>query len=92
MLFNSYVFIFLFLPATLLGWYVINYFKRDRAANLFLIGMSLWFYGYFNVPYLLVICGSIVMNFLLAKAMGRIGRGRRTRKLILGGGCWQTLQ
>lgn len=66
MLFNSYIFIFLFLPVTLLGWYILNHFKAYEPAKLFLAGMSLWFYGYFNVYYLGVIVASILGNYLIS--------------------------
>ncbi len=52
MLFNSYVFIFLFLPLALAGYYILNYLKKYKIAGVFLTGMSLWFYGYFNKSYL----------------------------------------
>lgn len=35
MLFNSYVFIFLFLPLVLAGWYFLNYLKAHEAAKFF---------------------------------------------------------
>ena len=73
MLFNSYVFIFLFLPLALAGYYLLNYLKKYRVAGIFLIGMSLWFYGYFNKSYLLVICGSIAANYLLSVLINRGG-------------------
>ena len=41
MLFNSYLFIFIFLPAVLLGWYGLNKLKRYKLAELFLAGMSI---------------------------------------------------
>ena len=66
MLFNSYIFIFLFLPLVLLGWYGLNGRRKYTAANLFLAGMSLWFYAYFNVRYLAVILVSIALNYLLS--------------------------
>ena len=71
MLFNSYIFIFLFLPITLTGYYVMNYFLpcKSKISNIFLICMSLWFYGYFNSSYLIIICGSILINFLLSKKL-----------------------
>lgn len=86
MLFNSYIFVLLFLPAAVAGYYAINRFKRYRAANIFLIGMSLWFYGYFNPSYLLIICGSIVVNYLASKGMERWGQRPRLKRgvLILG--------
>lgn len=66
MLFNSYIFIFIFLPLTLVGWYTLNRFKAYETAKFFLAGMSLWFYGYFNVYYLAVIVASILANYLLS--------------------------
>ena len=72
MLFNSYIFIFIFLPLTLLGWYGLNLHKRYALANLFLAGMSLWFYGYFNVYYLAIILSSIGLNYLLSYLLTKI--------------------
>lgn len=66
MLFNSYIFIFVFLPLTLIGWYTLNKIKAYKAAGLFLTGMSLWFYGYFNVSYLALILASILANYLIS--------------------------
>lgn len=83
MLFNSYIFIFLFLPIALAGYYGINYFKLYRLANFFLIGMSLWFYAYFNKNYLLIICGSVVVNFLITKVMEHLRQRKNARRLML---------
>ena len=83
MLFNSYYFIFLFFPIALAGYYLLNYVNRYRTANIFLIGMSLWFYGYFNVSYLLIICNSIIANFLIAKAMEYFSEKLSVKKAIL---------
>lgn len=69
MLFNSQVFIFLFLPLSLVGWYILNHFKIYKTAQFFLIGMSLWFYGYFNPKYLLIIISSIAINYLISLFM-----------------------
>lgn len=82
MLFNSYIFIFLFLPLALAGYFFLNRFGWYRAANCFLAGMSLWFYGYFHPAYLWILCGSIVGNFLLSRAMERFPG----RKWLLAGG------
>ena len=67
MLFNSYIFIFLFLPLCVSGWYVLNLFKNNAWAKCFLLAMSLWFYAYFNIKYLFLIIISIIANFLLCK-------------------------
>ena len=69
MLFNSYIFIFIFLPITLLGWYILNAKSQYKVALYFLAGMSLWFYGYFNYYYLLIILASILGNYLLSYLM-----------------------
>jgi len=66
MLFNSYIFIFLFLPLTLIGWFAINKIEKYKLAQYFLIAMSLWFYAYFNVGYLLIIVGSVLFNFIFS--------------------------
>ncbi len=71
MQFNSYIFILCFLPVTLIFYFLFNHLGKDRLAKAFLLGMSLWFYGYFNVSYLLIICASIGINFLLSKGMGK---------------------
>lgn len=71
MLFNSYIFIFLFFPCVLAGYFGLNHFKRYTAANVWLIAMSLWFYGYYNPKYLFVIIGSILVNYALSREMLR---------------------
>lgn len=86
MLFNSYIFIFLFLPLALTGFYLLNYLKKYKAASIFLTCMSLWFYGYFNKSYLVIICGSIVVNYLLSRLVIYEGGGiayKKIRKLVL---------
>ena len=64
MLFNSYVFIFLFLPIVLGGFYILKRLRKYSLAKVFLIGMSLWFYGYFNPWYLFIIIGSVLVNYM----------------------------
>ncbi len=67
MLFNSYIFILLFLPIVLIGYYLTGHFGKMRLGNIFLIVMSLWFYGYYTPKYLIIICGSIIFNYLFSK-------------------------
>lgn len=66
MLFNSYIFVFLFLPLTVCLYFLFHSLKCKKLAGLTLFGMSLWFYGYFNPSYVLVICGSILMNYCIS--------------------------
>ncbi len=85
MLFNSYVFILAFLPLVLCGYYLFNRLKRYEWAKLFLIGMSLWFYGYFHPAYLAVIVSSVLVNFGIRRALlGRASLPARRLGLALG--------
>ena len=63
MLFNSYLFIFIFLPISLMVWFFLNSMGKDKAAQVFLVAMSLWFYVYFNYSYIWIILGSCIFNF-----------------------------
>jgi alginate O-acetyltransferase complex protein AlgI len=62
MLFNSYHFIFLYLPVVLAGFYVLNLFRRS-AAIVWLGGASLFFYGSWDWRYLPLLLGSVVFNY-----------------------------
>ena len=81
MLFNSYVFILLFLPIALMGYFSLNYFRKYKLALAFIFGMSLWFYGYFNVSYLAIILCSILINFFVGSGMHAI-RTKRMRFVL----------
>lgn len=83
MLFNSYLFIFLFLPLTLIGYYFFNRINHTTLANIFLISMSLFFYGYYNTSYLFIICSSIVINFLLSRFMQKTEASLKLHKALL---------
>lgn len=50
----------------LTGYFVLNRIKKYTLAKVWLIGMSLWFYGYYNIWYLPVICISILGNYLFS--------------------------
>ncbi len=69
MLFNSYIFIFLFFPLTIIGYYSLNHFKMYKAAMAFLVCMSLWFYGYNSIAYLVILSCSMVFNYGLVRLM-----------------------
>ena len=85
MLFNSYFFILVFLPITIMGYFFLNK-NMEKAAIIFLIFMSLWFYGYFNYRYLFIIVSSIIVNYILASAMNKIA-AKRTGLKVGGGGA-----
>lgn len=65
MLFNSYIFIFIFFPVTLAIYYLFNHFKKYRCANLELLLSSFIFYGYLNRYYCYLLLGSILFNYAI---------------------------
>ena len=79
MLFNSYIFILAFFPMCLIGYFGLNHLGRYTLAQAFLLGMSLWFYGYFNPSYLVIILLSIVANYSFTQLMG-ITQNHRLKK------------
>ena len=62
MLFSSNIFLFLFLPITLAGYYLLP--KSYR--NFFLLIMSLIFYAWGEPKFVLVMIGSILFNYSMA--------------------------
>ena len=82
MLFNSYIFIFLFLPVTLLVFFRIGSSGHHRLAISWLVGASLFFYGWWNPAYLGLILFSILFNYAfgitLANASGSPSSRNRT--------------
>jgi alginate O-acetyltransferase complex protein AlgI len=66
MLFNSFEFIFLFLPVCIVGFFLIaKVSKQVAAAWLFLA--SLFFYAWWDWHYLWLLLGSIVFHFLVGQ-------------------------
>ncbi len=71
MLFNSFEFIFVFLPAAVLGWHLLRGAGQQRAAMDWLIACSLAFYAWGNAAYLPVLLGSMLFNYAVARWMDR---------------------
>lgn len=87
MLYNSYIFILAFLPVVLIGYFLLNHLRHYQGALLWLCGASLYFYGYFNWSYLLIIGISIIGNFAFSKWLRRkqeISNGFRKCLLVAG--------
>ena len=68
MLFNTYEFIFAFVPLTLAGFYAIGAFSRTGALR-WLILASLFFYAWWRPLNVLIIAPSLLVNFLLAQRL-----------------------
>ncbi len=80
MLFNSYLFVFVFFPICLLGYYGLLHAGKTALSRVFLIAMSLWFYGYFNLSYLLIMVCSIAVNYLFHRLLSREGAQENSQK------------
>jgi len=82
MLFSSYEFILLFLPIVLLLYFAFSKTKNLIYQRLILIGASLFFYGYNNPKYLVLILASVVINYAFAMLLQKFNTNRES-KLIL---------
>ena len=82
MLFNSYVFIFAFLPITLLGYFGLNHFNLNKASKIWLVICSLFFYAYFNFSYFWIIVSSIIVNYFLSIVMKKLSKKPTIKKLF----------
>jgi len=83
LLFNSYVFILAFLPITLIGYFALNHFHQNKAAKVWLVICSLFFYAYYNVAYLWVIISSMVANYVLSFAFHKLEGKRSILRRVL---------
>jgi len=69
MLFNSYEFALVFIPAVAGLYYLLGYAGWYRAALGWLVSASLFFYGWWNPIYLALLVGSIGFNFTLGRLL-----------------------
>lgn len=81
MLFSSYVFVFGFLPITLVGYFALSHCKNVYPQRVFLMLASLFFYAYFKWEYLILILASITVNYFCAQVVMRSDR-HSVRKLF----------
>lgn len=81
MLFNSYVFLFAYLPITVAGFFILG--RRSQLwAAAWLACASLFFYGWWDYRYLPLLLGSILFNYGSAALLGP-GRIRHRKGLLI---------
>src|ERR1700723_1595712 len=85
MLFNSYPFIFVFLPVVLLGYFAAGRFGA-RAPVIWLALASLGFYSFSNWPFVALLLASIAFNYLVGWFLisRRLRTGPRFAMLTVG--------
>jgi len=64
LLFNSHVFIFLFLPAMIISYYLLAKINVNLS-KLLLVAGSIFFYGWWEITYVPILIGSIIINFTI---------------------------
>lgn len=84
MLFNSYIFIFAFLPVTLLLFFLIGHYNR-QAARFFLLVASIVFYGWSDYHLIFLLAFSIIVNFIINVFMIHAMKMSVRQKLLAGG-------
>jgi D-alanyl-lipoteichoic acid acyltransferase DltB (MBOAT superfamily) len=75
MLFQSQVFLLIFLPVTLAIWFALAAWVRGREWAL--IGLSLIFYGWWDPRFVPLLLGQTCVSWLLAEAFIRSGKRHR---------------
>jgi len=71
MLFNSFGFIFLFVPITFAVYFVLNRKNLRISQKSWLILASLFFYGYWNPIYVALLLGSLLFNYAIGLTLIR---------------------
>lgn len=84
MLFNSFVFIFLFLPIVFGVYFSLNRLQNKQIAIYWLIISSLFFYGYFEPRYLIIILSSIIANYIISRLINKSVGTARMGYMIFG--------
>ena len=79
MVFSSTVFLFLFLPIVLLGYYN-PWFKSQRFKNVFLLLASLGFYAWGEPVFVFLMIASIIVTWIIGLL---IGKNEERKKVIL---------
>ncbi|WP_068469536.1 MBOAT family O-acyltransferase [Candidatus Protochlamydia phocaeensis] len=85
MLFNSYSFLLLYLPAVLTGFFSLARLRLIQGARAWLLISSLFFYAYWDVRFLPLLLGSILFNYACGSWMLRVqGLDQKKALLIFG--------
>ncbi|WP_028225498.1 MBOAT family O-acyltransferase [Paraburkholderia ferrariae] len=83
MLFNSFIFLTLFLPLALAGYYLLGA-RLPRAAAAWLCGASVVFYGWWNPAFVALLTISIAFNYAMSCAIVAAPAQSRCRRWLLG--------
>jgi alginate O-acetyltransferase complex protein AlgI len=82
MLFNSYQFVFVFLPVVLLVFFYLGRLNRSWAASWLALA-SIVFYGYWSIKYVPLLLGSVTFNYVCGRALSRRAQTAKGRALLI---------
>lgn len=83
MLFNSYEFIFIFLPITFFVYFYLNHLRLIGASKALLVFSSLLFYSWWNIIYLPLILSSMLVNYAVGNSLNENFQKVRIHKKTL---------
>ena len=84
MLFNSHEYLFLFLPATLIVYFLVNrWVGSAHVSKLWLVCASLLFYGWSQPKYVLLLVCSVLLNFSVGTVLNGYRPGQAIRRKIV---------
>jgi alginate O-acetyltransferase complex protein AlgI len=78
-LFNSYIFLFGFMPCVLVGWWTL---RAKSLRLIFLTGSSWFFYAWWDWRYLPILLASTSVDYVAGLWIARSGEERRRRVLL----------
>ena len=79
MLFSSLTFLFVFLPTTLILYFLV----KDKYKNYILLAASLLFYAWGEPKYVVLMILSIIFNYFIARLIHKKSRKKKLQKLLL---------
>ena len=82
MLFNSYAFIFLYLPIVLFGYFYLA--RKNHSYGIWWLALaSLFFYAYWSYSYTFLLLASIIFNFLIGSSIAYFSEKNKKKSLQL---------
>lgn len=83
MVFSSMIFLWIFLPVTLAGYYLLRLTRKQDLMNLWLLLVSVLFYSYGEPKYIVLLLISVIINYCSGLLIFRFQSEQNRKKLIL---------
>ncbi|HNW81428.1 MAG TPA: MBOAT family O-acyltransferase, partial [bacterium] len=85
MLFNSYAYILVFLPISLIIYFYLNKIKNSLVSNYFLVAASFFFYSYWDPKYLLLMLISVIFNYSIGTLLSKMNSKKAAKTALFTG-------